>query len=187
MGRPKKIKPVVEQEESNVAVEVASLNSNKKVPEVITPINDSLKNLNDIMNNDVVDEIFDAAAKDSNISICKSSVPVTNTVIPKPKPLTELPKDLSIVGGTKATTKGDEDAPAFIVAEERNAINYSVYDDETDRLIQGAFYANRNSGTILAFLKNEQGQVLVSRDEGVEHPVLVLKKRKIYFKKNIAV
>ena len=208
MGRHKKNKTEVIDVESNVAT-----------LEQQVPKNDSLKNLNDIMSKDPVDEIFEEAEKDPNISICKSSIPVDKCETPKVKLLDAVPKDLTmlpnkqssvtppvnnVVDAVKDITaanltntedknqntqdKSDKDAPPYIVAEDRVAANYSVYDSETDRLIQGAFYANRVTGTILAFLRNDKGQPLINKTEdGTEQPVLVLKNRKIHFKQNITI
>jgi len=101
--------------------------------------------------------------------------------------LKEVPKDLTIVGGQRLSYS-DDDAPFTLAADDKLSRAYSVYDKETNRVVEDVFYANRNTNIALVFLRNENGQNIVVKDEsGKENFVLVLKNREIYFKKNIKI
>jgi len=207
MGRPKKNREVTNQtpvtpvttntfKEKTVAekehdrlVQLFNGDTQKTNDSEVSKNNNSVENLNTILDSNTVDEIFENAKKDENTIISKSSRPeFENNVDEPPKAaLKEVPKDLTIVGGQRLSYS-DDDAPFTLAADDKLSRAYSVYDKETNRVVEDVFYANRNTNIALVFLRNENGQNIVVKDEsGKENFVLVLKNREIYFKKNIKI
>jgi len=114
---------------------------------------------------------------------------IVNVETPKIVEL-DLDNKTSVVAKSSAPVfKGDEDAPFILAADDSASRQYSVYDDETDRLLVDAFYANRATGNILVALKTPDGKPVIVRENenGPEQPLLVLKNRKVYFKKNLSI
>lgn len=162
---------------------VKNFNAPEDKPEAATK-NDSLKNLNSVLDSTSVDEMFEAAKKDPTIIQAKSSIPeFENNVDEPPKsPLVTVPDDVTLVG--QKLTKGDEDSPFFVAAEDPGSRMFTVFDFDTDRPIADLFYANRSTGTIIVFVREADKNMVVEID-GKPYPILILKNRRVYFKRSI--
>lgn len=197
MSRPKKIKNNVES--TKLAETLA-----QPIVKPVLQTNDSINNLNNILESTAIDDLYASAEKDGTTIVAKSSIKNTNNVIePKSEKLKKVPNDVVITGtgsnneanqATQSSTvksnlsdKSDSDSPNVISMEDLVSRNFGIYDYESDRLIQDVFYANQVTGTLLVLLKNEEGRPVVVVENSIEQPVLVLKNRKVYFKKNIKI
>lgn len=202
MGRPKKIKPEVEatpavstapvvptqktkaQEEHEKLVEAFAAEEPSKE---VSKDNNSLKNLNDVLASTTVDDIYKDAKNDPTMIVSKSSVPEFENNVDEPKaaPLTEVPKDLTVL--TSKFSKGDEDAPFSIAADSQETQTFTIHDTESDRLVADIFYANRSTNVVALFLRDNKGQQVAADVDGKKYPVLIVKNHSTYFKRKIKI